>query len=135
MVSLLPAVLFIPLLGAYTAIFLGKSEDYQLSRKSWLLSLIPTALFLAVITNDFHQQVFSFASGIPGVPDNKVFFHRPLYFVSVGWTIGCVFFSVFQLLKKTKASKYWKAENDAFCFELRDALVWSTLSFGISGHP
>ena len=23
--------------------------------------------------------------------------------------------------------------NDAFCFELRDALVWSTLSFGISG--
>ena len=56
-------ILFIPLLGAYTAIFLGKSEDYQLSRKSWLLSLIPTALFLAVITNDFHQQVFSFASG------------------------------------------------------------------------
>ena len=95
-------ILFIPLLGAYTAIFLGKSEDYQLSRKSWLLSLIPTALFLAVITNDFHQQVFSFASGIPGVPDNKVFFHRPLYFVSVGWTIGCVFFSVFQLLKKTR---------------------------------
>ena len=95
-------ILFIPLLGAYTAIFLGKSEDYQLSRKSWLLSLIPTALFLAVITNDFHQQVFSFASGIPGVPDNKVFFHRPLYFVSVGWMIGCVFFSVFQLLKKTR---------------------------------
>ena len=90
-------ILFIPLLGAYTAIFLGKSEDYQLSRKSWLLSLIPTALFLAVITNDFHQQVFSFASGIPGVPDNKVFFHRPLYFVSVGWMIGCVFFSVFQI--------------------------------------
>ena len=59
-------ILFIPLLGAYTAIFLGKSEDSQLSRKSWLLSLIPTALFLAVITNDFHQQVFSFASGIPG---------------------------------------------------------------------
>ena len=36
-------ILFIPLLGAYTAIFLGKSEDYQLSRKIWLLSLIPTA--------------------------------------------------------------------------------------------
>ena len=46
----------------------------------------------------------------------------------------CVFFSI-SAAEKDTASKYWKAENDAFCFELRDALVWSTLSFGISGHP
>ena len=40
------------------------------------------------------------------------------------------FFQYFSCIeKKAMASKYWKAENDAFCFELRDALVWSTLSF------
>lgn len=95
-------IIFIPLLGAYIAIFLGKSENYQLSKKSWLLSLIPAALFLAVITNDLHQQVFVFESGIPGVPDNKVFFHRPVYFVILVWVVGCVCFSIVQLLKKTR---------------------------------
>lgn len=95
-------IIFIPLLGVYIAIFLGKSENYQLSKKSWLLSLIPAALFLAVITNDFHQQVFVFESGIPGVPDNKVFFHRPVYFVILVWVVGCVCFSIVQLLKKTR---------------------------------
>ena len=95
-------IIFIPLLGVYIAIFLGKSENYQLSKKSWLLSLIPAALFFAVITNDLHQQVFVFESGIPGVPDNKVFFHRPVYFVILVWVVGCVCFSIVQLLKKTR---------------------------------
>ena len=95
-------IIFIPLLGVYIAIFWGKSENYQLSKKSWLLSLIPAALFLAVITNDLHQQVFVFESGIPGVPDNKVFFHRLVYFVILVWVVGCVCFSIVQLLKKTR---------------------------------
>ena len=95
-------IIFIPLLGVYIAIFLGKSENYQLSKKSWLLSLIPAALFLAVITNDLHQQVFVFESGIPGVPDNKVVFHRPVYFVILVWIVGCVCFSIVQLLKKNR---------------------------------
>lgn len=95
-------IIFIPLLGVYIAIFLGKSENYQLSKKSWLLSLIPAALFFAVITNDLHQQVFVFESGIPGVPDNKVVFHRPVYFVILVWIVGCVCFSIVQLLKKNR---------------------------------
>lgn len=95
-------IIFIPLLGVYIAIFLGKAENYQLSKKSWLLSLIPAALFLAVITNDLHQQVFVFESGIPGVPDNKVVFHRPVYFVILVWIVGCVCFSIVQLLKKNR---------------------------------
>ena len=95
-------IIFIPLLGVYIAIFLGKSENYQLSKKSWLLSLISAALFLAVITNDLHQQVFVFESGIPGVPDNKVVFHRPVYFVILVWIVGCVCFSIVQLLKKNR---------------------------------
>lgn len=95
-------IIFIPLLGVYIAIFLGKSENYQLSKKSWLLSLIPAALFLTVITNDLHQQVFVFESGIPGVLDNKVVFHRPVYFVILVWIVGCVCFSIVQLLKKNR---------------------------------
>lgn len=101
-------IIFIPLLGVYIAIFLGKSENYQLSKKSWLLSLIPAALFLTVITNDLHQQVFVFESGIPGVPDNKVVFHRPVYFVILVWIVGCVCFSIVQLLKKNRLQSIGK---------------------------
>ena len=46
-----------------------------------MLAVIPAVLFALVLTNDFHQLVFAFDSGIPGRPDNDSFAHRPLYFV------------------------------------------------------
>ena len=61
-------MLFLPLLGVYIALSMGKSEDYRLSRGIGMLSIIPAALFLLVITNDLHQQVFAFTSGVPGLP-------------------------------------------------------------------
>lgn len=51
-------MLFIPLLGVYIALSFGKSEDFRLSAKHGLLALIPTVLFLLIITNDLHQLVF-----------------------------------------------------------------------------
>ena len=59
-------MLFLPLLWVYIALSMGKSEDYRLSRGTGMLSIIPAALFLLVITNDLHQQGFAFKSGVPG---------------------------------------------------------------------
>ena len=63
-------MLFIPLLGVYIALSLGKSEEYRLTEKAGFLVAVPGILFLLVITNDLHQQVFAFSSGVPDVPDN-----------------------------------------------------------------
>ena len=63
-------MLFIPLLGVYIALSLGKSEEFRLTGKIGTLALIPVTLFLLVITNDLHQQMFAFRSGVPGRPDN-----------------------------------------------------------------
>lgn len=53
-------MLFIPLFSLLAAMSLGKQEDYQLPKRTLLL-YIPAAVCLALIlTNDFHQIIFSF---------------------------------------------------------------------------
>ena len=95
-------MLFIPLLGVYIALSLGKSEEYRLTEKAGFLVAIPGILFLLVITNDLHQQVFAFSSGVPGVPDNYDYSHGIFYFCSMGWMVACMIFSLALLLKKSR---------------------------------
>ena len=95
-------MLFIPLLGMYIALSLGKSEEYHLNGKVGALAIIPAALFLLVITNDLHQQMFAFSSGVPGKPDNYSYSHGPVYFCCLGWMVVCMFFSLILLLKKSR---------------------------------
>ena len=95
-------MLFLPLLWVYVALSMGKSEDYRLSRKSSMLSIIPAALFLLVITNDLHQQVFAFKSGVPGLPVSGTYSYRPLYFICLGWMVGCMAFSLVCLFRKIR---------------------------------
>ena len=95
-------MLFIPLLGVYIALTLGKSEEYRLTEKAGFLVAVPGILFLLVITNDLHQQVFAFNSGVPGVPDNYGYSHGIFYFCSMGWMVACMIFSLALLLKKSR---------------------------------
>ena len=95
-------MLFIPLLGVYIALSLGKSEKFRLTGRIGALAIIPAVLFLLVITNDLHQQVFAFSSGVPGVPDNYGYSHGIFYFCSMGWMVACMIFSLVLLLKKSR---------------------------------
>lgn len=95
-------MLFLPMLWVYIALSMGKSEDYRLSRGIGMLSIIPAALFLLVITNDLHQQVFAFKSGIPGLPVSGTYSYRPLYFICLGWMVVCMAFSLVCLFRKSR---------------------------------
>ena len=95
-------MLFIPLLGVYIALSLGKSEEYRLTERAGFLTAIPGILFLLTITNDLHQQVFAFSSGVPGVPDNYSYSHGIFYFCSLAWMVACMAFSLILLLKKSR---------------------------------
>ncbi len=95
-------MLFIPLLGVYIALSLGKSEEFRLTGRIGALAIIPAVLFLLVITNDLHQQAFAFSSGVPGGPDNYSYSHGPVYFCCLGWMVTCMFFSLILLLKKSR---------------------------------
>jgi len=92
-------MLFIPLLGVYIALTLGKSEEYRLTERAGFLVAVPGILFLLVITNDLHQQMFAFNSG---VPDNYGYSHGIFYFCSMGWMVACMIFSLALLLKKSR---------------------------------
>lgn len=92
-------MLFIPLLGVYIALSLGKSEEFRLTGRIGALAIIPAVLFLLVITNDLHQQMFALNSG---VPDNNGYSHGIFYFCSMGWMVACMIFSLVLLLKKSR---------------------------------
>ena len=95
-------MLFIPLLGVYIALSLGKPQKIRLNVRTGCLALVPAVLFLSVITNDLHQQVFAFSGGVPGGQDNSSFSHRPLYFACLVWMVACMVFSLVQLLNKSR---------------------------------
>ena len=57
-------MLFIPMLSVFVSRSLGKGEDFRLPRWTKLLYLPTLLLLLLVLTNDLHQQVFSFPSGV-----------------------------------------------------------------------
>ena len=95
-------MLFLPLLGVYIALSMGKPEDYRLSRRTGMLLIVPAALFLLVITNDLHQQVFAFKSGVPGLPVSGTYSYRPLYFICLGWMVVCMAFSLVCLFRKSR---------------------------------
>ena len=96
-------MLFIPLLGVYIALSLGRSEEFRLTGRSGALAVVPAVLFLLTITNDLHQQMFAFSSGVPGEPDNYSYSHGPVYFCCMGWMVACMFFSLILLLQKSRA--------------------------------
>ena len=80
-------MLFIPLIALFVALLLGKSENYRLPRRTFLLC-IPTALLLAlVLTNDLHCLVFSFPTGVMSDSD---YAYGVGYYIVVGWIILCV---------------------------------------------
>ncbi len=95
-------MLFIPLLGVYIALFLGKPQEIRLNVRTGCLAIVPAVLFLSVITNDLHQQVFAFSGGVPGGQDSSSFSHRPLYFACLVWMIACMVFSLVRLLNKSR---------------------------------
>ena len=95
-------MLFIPLLGVYIALFLGKPQEIRLNVRTGCLAIVPAVLFLSVITNDLHKQVFAFSGGVPGGQDNSSFSHRPLYFACLVWMVACMVFSLVRLLNKSR---------------------------------
>ena len=125
-------MLFIPLLGVYIALSLGKSEEFRLTGRIGALAIIPATLFLLVITNDLHQQMFAFSSGVPGEPDNYSYSHGPVYFCCLGWMVTCLFFSLILLLKKSRVPSSQKKKLTPF------VIGCATVLYGIlymSGLP
>jgi len=66
------AVVLVPLFGLYGAFYLGKADDYRISKK-WYLLLIPACfLIVMVLTDDLHHFFYYI---VPGELQPNLYFH------------------------------------------------------------
>ena len=92
-------MLFIPLLSVFVSQSLGKGEDFRLPRWTKLLYFPTLLLLLLVLTNDLHQQVFSFPSG---VLSDRVYRYESGYFFVLGWEVLCAGFAFLSMVKNCR---------------------------------
>ena len=92
-------MLFIPMLSVFVSRSLGKGEDFRLPRWTKLLYVPTLLLLLLVLTNDLHQQVFSFPSG---VLSDREYRYKGGYFFVLGWAALCAGFALLSMVKNCR---------------------------------
>ena len=92
-------MLFIPMLSVFVSRSLGKGEDFRLPRWTKLLYVPTLLLLLLVLTNDLHQQVFSFPSG---VLSDREYRYEGGYFFVPGWEALCAGFALLSMVKNCR---------------------------------
>ena len=97
------AAIFIPLFGLYGAFYLGKADDYRISKK-WYLLLIP-ACFLSVmaLTNDLHHFLYYI---VPEEPQPNLYFHPYIgtYIIHI-WALGMIMYQVYVIYQRNGTTK------------------------------
>ncbi len=103
------AAVFIPLFGLYSALYLGKADDYRISKK-WFLLLIP-ACFLSImaLTNDVHHFLYYI---VPEEPQPNLYFHPYIgtYIIYLWglWIIGHQVYVIYQRNGTTKSDPLYR---------------------------
>ena len=92
-------MLFIPMLLVFVSRSLGKGEDFRLPRWTKLLYFPTLLLLLLVLTNDLHQKVFSFPSG---VLSDQAYRYEGGYFFVLAWEALCAGFAFLSMVKNCR---------------------------------
>ena len=92
-------MLFIPVLAVLVALSLGKPENYRLPKWTHFLYLPSALLFLLVLTNDLHQLVFFFSTG---VLSTREYDYGIGYYVVLAWMVLCAAAALVIILAKCR---------------------------------
>lgn len=92
-------MLFIPVLAVLVALSLGKPENYRLPQWTHFLYLPSALLFLLVLTNDLHQLVFFFPTG---VLSTREYDYGIGYYVVLAWMVLCAATALVIILAKCR---------------------------------
>ena len=97
------AAIFIPLFGLYGAFYLGKADDYRISKK-WYLLLIPACLSsVLALTNDLHHFFYYI---VPNEPQPNLYFHPYIgtYIVHI-WALSMIAYQVYFIYQRNGTTK------------------------------
>ena len=94
------SMILIPQICLFAAKYIGKPEDYRLSKK-WNWMYVPSIiLIIGILTNDLHQLAFRFHLGYEiGWDDYQ---RSYLYYAAVVWIFSCIAFMIWELIKKCR---------------------------------
>lgn len=92
-------MLFIPVLAVLVALSLGKPENYRLPKWTHFLYLPSALLLLLVLTNDLHQLVFFFPTG---VLSTREYDYGIGYYVVLAWMVLCAAAALVIILAKCR---------------------------------
>lgn len=92
-------MLFIPVLAVLVALSLGKPENYRLPKWTHFLYLPSALLFFLVLTNDLHQLVFFFPTG---VLSTREYDYGIGYYVVLAWMVLCAAAALVIILAKCR---------------------------------
>ena len=96
-------MLFIPQAAVQMAVLLGQPEEYTLPKWSKLLYIPTTLCSLLVLTNDFHQLVFSFSAG--EVWTDKGYSYVWGYYIVLLWDVICAVSAFVLMVYKCRSSR------------------------------
>lgn len=97
------AAIFIPLFGLYGAFYLGKADDYRISKK-WYLLLIPACLLsVLALTNDLHHFFYYI---MPEESQPNLYFHPYIgtYIVYI-WGLSIISYQVYVIYRRNGTTK------------------------------
>lgn len=93
-------MILIPQVCLIAAKYLGKPEEYRIS-KCWYLMYIPSLTLLAgILTNDLHEWAFKFHQGYEAGWD--VYQRGFLYYAAVVWIFTCIALMIAQIVKNCR---------------------------------
>lgn len=96
-------ILFIPLLALFVALSLGKPESYRLPKWAAVPAAVTACCTAPVLTNDFHQLVFSFPND--EVWSDKNHEYTVVFYLIIGWVFACAIASFAIMAYKCRTSK------------------------------
>ena len=93
---LAPVVMFLSVLNI-------ERKDKEPMKKAWFLLFVPAIiLILFVMTNDYHQLVFSFRPNFEYF--SSIYKHEFMYYVTMAWIVGMTIASIGILINKCRVS-------------------------------
>ena len=97
------AAIFIPLFGLYGAFYLGRPEDYRISKK-WYLLLIPACFLSVMALNDNLYHFFYYI--VPNEPQPNLYFHTYIgtYIIYI-WGLSIISYQVYVIYQRNGTTK------------------------------
>ena len=120
-------LVFGPLFMFFASLYIGKPDDYKIS-KNWNWLYLPAALLSAgILTNDWHQQAFRFGSGIARW--NEDYSHGLLYYLAVAWMLLLLLGVIVEAVRSTVSRRLFKTAWLPLTVLALAALYWAQYAF------